>query len=243
MGGVEWRDKVAVVTGASRGIGRAIAELFARQGLRLTLVARSQDALLAFCTEHTLSEARALICAGDLSDPFFPQKVVEQTVEHFGQLDVIVNNAGIAFPASLEETTLEQWDLQMAVNVRAPFLICKAALPYLRRSQVPTIVNIASVVAYKGYVNQGAYTASKHALLGFSKVLAREVHKDGIRGHVVSPGGVATEMITSMRPDLDPSILVPPREIAEIVWFLISKRGNAVIDEVSVRRFSKEPWI
>jgi 3-oxoacyl-[acyl-carrier protein] reductase len=103
-------------------------------------------------------------------------------------------------------------------------------------------VNIASVVAVKGYVNQGAYTASKHALLGFTKVLARELHREGIRVHVISPGGVATDLIPSMRPDIPPETLIQPEEIAEIVWFLLSHRGNAVIDEVNVRRISNEPW-
>ena len=130
----------------------------------------------------------------------------------------------------------------MAVNARAPFLFCREAIPYLRKSDIPTIINISSVVGVKGYVNQGAYTASKHALMGMTKVLAQELHKDGIRVHVISPGGVATDMVTKTRPDLDISELVTPDEIADIVIFLLINRGNAVIDEINVRRHSNSPW-
>jgi 3-oxoacyl-[acyl-carrier protein] reductase len=104
-------------------------------------------------------------------------------------------------------------------------------------------VNISSVVGYKGYVNQGAYTASKHALVGFTKVLAQEVMADGIRVHLVSPGGVDTGLATSIRPDLDRSGLTTPREIAETVLFLLRQEGNAVIDEVNIRRPGKSPWV
>jgi 3-oxoacyl-[acyl-carrier protein] reductase len=130
----------------------------------------------------------------------------------------------------------------MAVNARAPFLLSKEAISYLKRSDIATIINISSVVGIKGYVNQGAYTASKHALMGFTKVLAQEVFQDGIRVHIISPGGVATGMVELTRPDIDPSTLISPEEIAEIVLFLLTHRGNAVIDEINVRRSATPPW-
>ena len=130
----------------------------------------------------------------------------------------------------------------MAVNARAPFLLSKEAIPYLKRSDMATIINISSVVGVKGYINQGAYTASKHALMGLTKVLAQEVFQDGIRVHVISPGGVATSMVELTRPDIDPSTLISPEEIAEIVLFLLTHRGNAVIDEINVRRSANPPW-
>ncbi|WP_438315154.1 SDR family NAD(P)-dependent oxidoreductase [Candidatus Caldatribacterium sp. SIUC1] len=239
----EWRGKVALVTGASRGIGRAIARTLAEKGLHLALCARSQEALEALKTELSALGAEVFVCAGDLADPTFPARLVREAGEYFGRLDVVVNNAGVALSKPLEETTLEEWEFQMAVNVRAPFLICREALPYLRRSALATIINISSVVGTKGYIHQGAYTASKHALMGFTKVLARELHPEGIRVHVIAPGGVGTDLIAAMRPDLLGERLITPEEIAEIVWFLLTMRGkNAVIDEVNVRRASNEPW-
>jgi len=238
-----WRGKVALVTGASRGIGRAIARTLAGKGLHLALCARSQEALEALRAELSALGAEVFVCAGDLADPAFPVRFVHEAGEYFGHLDVVVNNAGVALAKPLEETTLEEWEFQMAVNVRAPFLICREALPYLRRSALATIINISSVVGTKGYVHQGAYTASKHALMGFTKVLARELHPEGIRVHVIAPGGVGTDLIAAMRPDLLGERLITPEEIAEIVWFLLTMRSkNAVIDEVNVRRASNEPW-
>ncbi len=235
------KEKVALVTGATRGIGKAIAERLAQEGMCLALNGRNEENLKKVA-EELKGKTEVFISPGDLSEREVPEQVVREAVAHFGGLDVLINNAGVALSRSLEETTLEEWEYQMAVNARAPFLLCRAALPYLRRSSVPTIINISSVVGSKGYVHQGAYTASKHALMGFTKVLARELHGEGIRVHVISPGGVATDLVATMRPDIPPETLIAPEEIAEIVWFLLTHRGNAVIDEINVRRISNEPW-
>jgi len=128
------------------------------------------------------------------------------------------------------------------VNARAPFLLCREAVPYLKNSDIATIINISSLVGIKGYINQGAYTASKHALMGFTKVLAQEVHQDGIRVHIISPGVIDTEMETMTESDIDPFDLMSPDEIAEIVLFLLTHRGNAVMDEINIRRASNLPW-
>ena len=105
-----------------------------------------------------------------------------------------------------------------------------------------TIIQIVSVIGVKGYMNQGAYTASKHALMGMSKVLAQEVQPDNIRVHTILPGGVATDMIAEVRPDLKKSELMAPEDIADIVFFLLTHRSNAVIDDIHVRRASSTPW-
>ncbi|MEN3185251.1 MAG: SDR family oxidoreductase [Atribacterota bacterium] len=236
------KGKVALVTGATRGIGKAIAKLLAKKGLHLALNGRNEETLQKVIQEIGFLGVEAIAIPGDLSRVEVPALLVRKTIERFGRLDILINNAGVALSRPIEKTTVEEWDFQMAVNARAPFLLAQAAIPYLRQSETPTIINIASVVAYKGYINQGAYTASKHALLGLTKVLARELHPEGIRVHVISPGGVATDLIGNMRPDIPPETLIQPEEIAEIVWFLLSSQGNAVIDEVNVRRISNEPW-
>ncbi|MDK2896002.1 MAG: hypothetical protein PWP04_122 [Candidatus Atribacteria bacterium] len=237
------QGKVALITGASRGIGRAIAQTLAQKGLKLALNARSLDQLKEVKATLTTGEEEAVLCPGDLGDSATPIAVVKKVIDYFGQLDVLINNAGVALAKPLADTTLEEWDEQMAVNARAPFLLCREAIPYLKKSEVATIVNLSSVVGTKGYINQGAYTASKHALMGLTKVLARELHSEGIRVHVVAPGGVATDLISTMRPDLKANDLIHPQEIADIVWFLLSRRrGKAVIDEINVRRASNQPW-
>lgn len=242
MGKRHLTGRVALITGASRGIGRAIACMLAGQGVKLVITARSVEDLNETKEKIIALGGEALDYTMDLADITAPAQLVAKTVDHYGGLDILINNAGVGIPNSIEDTTLKQWDLHMALNARAPFLLCKEAIPHLRKSSIPTIINIASVVGTKGYINQGAYTASKHALVGFSKVLAKEVFEDGIRVHIISPGGVATDMVTNTRPDLDLSILMSPEEIADIVWFLLTHRGNSVIDEINVRRYSKMPW-
>ena len=155
-----------------------------------------------------------------------------------GGLDVLVNCAGLSQAGPFEDVTPEQWDRIFAVNAKAPFFISRAALPYLKESEKPIVINIASVVGFKGYIHQSAYASSKHALTGFTKVFAKEVQPFGIRVHLISPGGVATEMVKQMRPDIKPDELIQPEEIAEIVRFLVTKKGQGTIDQFYIRRYT-----
>ncbi len=242
MHGGPLEGKVAIVTGASRGIGRSIALTLARNGASLSLAARSEAALQAVQSEIEALGGRAASFPTDVSSEPEVGRLVHRTVERFGRLDILVNNAGIGILGPLAEMTTEQWDRIMAINARGPFLLCREAIPYLQRQGQAFIINVASVVGVKGYVNQAAYSASKHALMGMSKALAKEVQKDGIRVHAICPGGVDTEMVSQLRPDLDRSVLMQPEEIADIVLFLVTRQGNAVIDEIHVRRASSTPW-
>jgi len=236
------KGKVAVVTGASRGIGRVISENLAKSGVNLAINSRSPDQLEKVKEELKNYGIDVLSCPADLAEPEECVGIIKKTVEYFGGIDILINNAGIAIPKALRETTTDEWDLHMKINARAPFILSREALPYLIKSEMGTIINISSVVGRKGYVNQGAYTASKHALMGMTKVLAQEVFKDNVKVHVIAPGGVATDMVTKTRPDLDESLLISPQEIADIVMFLLTHRGNAMIDEINIRRFSSTPW-
>jgi len=234
--------KTIIVTGASKGIGKAISLSLAKAGHRLLLVGRNENDLKLLSDECLQFGGECLTVTIDLARPESAGIVVSNCIEQFAGLDVLINNAGVANPFSVENTPIEQWDLMMAVNARAPFLLCKKAIPYLKQSQQPSIINISSVVGRKGYVNQSAYTASKHALTGFTKALAKELHPLGIRVHLISPGGVATEMLIKTRPDLAGSGLIQPEEIAEIIEFLINMRGNLMIDEINLRRFGITPF-
>jgi 3-oxoacyl-[acyl-carrier protein] reductase len=234
--------QVAIVTGASRGIGRSTALALARNGACVSLAARTEVHLQAVQSEIEASGGQAASFPTDVSREAEVAHLVHGTVERFGRLDIVVNNAGIGIFESLAETTTEQWDRIMAINARGPFLLCRAAIPFLERQRQGFIVNIASVVGVKGYENQAAYSASKHALMGMTKALAREVQKAGIRVHAICPGGVDTTMANQARPDLDRSVLMQPDDIADIVLFLVTRRGNAVIDEIRVRRATSTPW-
>ena len=229
----------ALVTGSSRGIGLAIARELADIGYNLALVARSQEALQRVATEISSSSSVSIkTITADLSQEDSYSRIVAETIDTFGRLDLLVNCAGAAQQGSFTEVEPAQWDAIFAVNAKAPFFICKEALPYLKASPKPIIINIASVVGFKGYINQSVYAASKHALTGFTKVLAKEVQPFGVRVHLISPGGVATEMVKKMRPDIKPEELLQPEEIAEIVRFLVTRKGSGTIDQFSLRRYS-----
>jgi 3-oxoacyl-[acyl-carrier protein] reductase len=234
--------KTIIITGASKGIGKAVALKMANNGHRLLLAGRNENELKQLIYDCKKFDCECIYVVVDLARPEAAGIVINTCIEQFAGLDVLINNAGVANPFSVENTPLEQWDLMMAVNARAPFLLCKKAIPYLKQSQLATIINISSVVGRKGYVNQAAYSASKHALTGFTKALAKEVQPMGIRVHLLAPGGVATEMLTKTRPDLTSTGLIQPEEIAEVIEFLINKRGNAMIDEINLRRNSTQPF-
>ena len=227
---------IALLTGASRGIGRAIALELADLGFDLALVGRDQVSLEE--TASLIPGTRVSLITADLSDPGSSKYIVERTVSAFGGLDLLVNCAGVPQKGPFTEVTPEEWDRVFAVNARAPFFICQSALEPLKKSSKPMVINIASVVGFKGYINQSVYSSSKHALTGFTKVFAKEVQPFGIRVHLISPGGVATEMVKKMRPDIDPSELIQPEEIAEIVRFLVTRKGSGTIDQFYIRRYT-----
>ena len=229
---------VALVTGASRGIGKAIAEELASLGYDLALVARSAEALAESIASLPETCGKAVAIPADLSEEESYAAVVAETVAELGGLDVLVNCAGVSQSGPFEEITPEQWNQIFAVNAKAPFFLCKEALPYLKESAHPVVINISSVVGFKGYVHQSAYASSKHALAGFTKVFAKEVQPYGIRVHLISPGGVATDMVTRMRPDIDTEELIQPTEIAELVRFLVTREGKGTLDHLYIRRYS-----
>lgn len=229
----------ALVTGASKGIGRVIAEQLAADGYDLALVGRDTASLEE--VKEAVSEnhdIKAISIEADLSDINSCSRIVEETVKAFGGLDLLVNCAGLSHKGSFTTVTPEEWDRIFAVNAKAPFFISQAALPYLKRSEKPIVINVASVVGFKGYADQSVYSSSKHALTGFTKVFAKEVQPFGIRVHLISPGGVATEMVKKMRPDINADELIQPEEIAEIVHFLVTRKGKGTIDQFYIRRFS-----
>ena len=234
--------KVALITGASGGIGTEIARRFAQAGIDLALCGRSVEKLEKTREIVEGYGVQAMVCPCDLTRDNAARECVQAVLEQFGRLDILVNNAGMALSCPFEETTPEQFDRIMTLNVRTPYFLCQAALPALRQSDHATILNIASVVGHKGYPLQSAYAASKHALIGMSKSLANEVYQEGIRVHVIAPGAVFTDMVRIARPDLSEEGMILPEDVAEIAAFFLEHRTNAVIDEIALHRIGKEPF-
>ena len=240
---MNWKGKTAIVTGASGGIGSAVCEKLASLQMNQVITGRKMDVLEKLSAKACSLGAEVMACAGDVTDSAFRKSLVQNAVERFGSLDVVINCAGIAQNQHFEEVTEEDYDRIMNLNAKAPYFLCQAALPELRKSSCATIINITSVVAHKGYPFQSAYAASKHALAGFSKSLANEVYKENIRVHLISPGGVYTPMVALARPDLTPDMVSLPEDIANIAAFYLEMRdANAIVDEIQVHRSGKEPF-
>ncbi len=224
--------KVAIITGAGGGIGEATAVLFAREGARVCC--NSLSASAGQVARHIEEQGgQAVFFQGDVSTEEAAERMVSFTVERYGRLDILFNNAGIVLPGRLDNTTTEDWDRTMAVNVRSTFLVSKYALPEIIRSH-GCIINNASVAAIKGLKDRASYSASKGAVLALTRAMAADYLKDGIRINSVSPG-------TTESPSLERRIaafadpdqarkdfvarqpmgrLGRPQEIAEAVLFL-----------------------
>jgi NAD(P)-dependent dehydrogenase (short-subunit alcohol dehydrogenase family) len=195
------KDKVAIITGASKGIGRAIALGFAREGADVTLAARSGDLLEEVAEEVRQIGRRALPVVTDVTDEAAVESMVARTVEEFGQLDILVNNAGIPATRPVWGVRLEQWEHIMAVNLRGPFLCTKHAWRVMRKQGSGVIVNVGSLAGTRAYPMVSAYSASKWGLVGLTKACAEEGKRDGIRVNIMCPGKVNTEMRANVAED------------------------------------------
>jgi len=234
--------KVAIVTGASRGIGRAISVALAQENATVVLAARSIQQLQITAEQVTKAGGEPRIVHVELTEEKSIRNLIKVIGEKLGRLDILVNNAGVTHSAPLEQTSTEDWQRCISINATAPFILCREALPLLKKSQAAHIINIASVVGVKGYPLQSAYTASKHALRGMTISLAEELRGSNIRVHVLCPGGVDTDMVNSVRPDIAKDELIKPEEIAELVLYMVTHNGNAVVDELRIRRATSAPW-
>jgi NAD(P)-dependent dehydrogenase (short-subunit alcohol dehydrogenase family) len=191
------QGRIALVTGGGRGIGRAISLGFAREGASVAISARSQNEIDSIVEEIHGMGGTSLAMQGDLGAPGTPQQLVERTTKAFGTVDILVNNAGVgsaASPRPVADFDDEFWSLSLALNLTAPYLLCKAVLPYMLKKKRGRIINISSVAGKIGLVHASAYCASKHGLLGLTKALALEVARDGITVNAICPGPVRTAM-------------------------------------------------
>ncbi len=237
------KNKIALVSGASRGIGRSIALHLAGEGATVIACGRSKTKLHSLIKElNAIHDGGHIPIAADLQESKTFQQIATDVKKHFKKLDILVNNAGQTLSAAFEKTNITDFDRVIGINTKAPYFLTQALLPLLKKPKRTFIINVASVVAVKGYSHQTAYSASKHALRGFSIALANELHGSGIRVHVICPGGVDTEMVSRVRPDIKKDELIGPDEIARLVVFLVTQTNNAMIDDIHIRRQSSAPW-
>lgn len=187
--------KVALITGAGRGIGKGIALKFAEEGANLALTCTSlRDDVMAFEQELNAMGIKAKFYAFDASDFEAAQKNVAEIAAEFGRIDILVNNAGITKDAALKRLTEEQWDDILRVNLKSVFAMSKAVQPIMWKQACGSIINMSSVVGVRGNANQSNYAASKAGIIGFTKSIAQEMGARNIRCNVIAPGFIMTEM-------------------------------------------------
>lgn len=227
---------VALVTGASRGLGRAIALALGRAGWRIGVCARSGASVQRILAELRDAGITAAGRPADVGSEGDAAALVSHVERALGPIETLVNNAGVLHARPLEEITLEEWDETFSTNVRSLYLFTRAVLPGMRERRTGCIVNIASLSGRSGFVGGTAYTASKHAVLGFSRSLMLEVRNDGVRVIAVCPGSIATDMIQRQNMfEKDPARILQPEDVAEIVVDAVTLPARALVSELDIR--------
>ncbi|WP_291987621.1 3-oxoacyl-ACP reductase FabG [Luteitalea sp.] len=231
--------KVAVITGASRGIGRQTALTLAGAGATVVLTSRG-DAAEAVAAEVTAAGGQALALAADVSDAEAVKRVIDTTNERFGRLDILVNNAGITRDQLLLRMKRDDWDAVVATNLTGTFLCTQAVLKTMLKQRSGRIISISSVVGQSGNPGQTNYAATKAGIIGFSKALAREVASRSITVNVVAPGLIDTDMTRDISSDAQKNWtsaiplgrLGTPEDVAAAVCFLASDAAGYITGQV-----------
>jgi short-subunit dehydrogenase len=224
----------ALITGASSGIGKATALAFAKAGIHLVLLSRSQAKLEAVAAEAEQSGVKAQVCPLDLSEVELVRDRIAAIDEELGPIDILVNNAGIGYTNSLTETTLADWQKVLDLNLTSVFQCVQGILPGMRARGRGTIINIASVAGHQVFPNWGAYCVSKFGLVALSKTLAMEERPHGIRVITISPGSVNTPIwdTDTVQADFDRSRMLTPDIVAQSILHAALLPEQAVIEEL-----------
>jgi len=229
--------KVALITGASQGLGRALALAYAKEGARLIINSRSEEGIRPVAEEVEGLGAEVLAVAADVSKGEDAQRLVEEAASRFGRLDVLVNNAGLLGPrVAIEEYPEDEWRRVIDANLTGPYLVSRAAIPHLREGA--SIINVVSGVSVEGRAEWGAYSVSKFGVEGLSQILAAELEDRGIRSNAVDPGGMRTDMRAAAYPEEDPQSRITPEENTAVFLYLASDESKGVTG----RRFKAQEF-
>ena len=223
-------NKVAIVTGGSRGIGRGVAIAFAREGVAVAIVGRDK----AVCEETTAfitkNGGTAISVPADVSKEEDAGRIAEQTLEKLHRIDILVNSAAVNLPyRAVSEVALADWNWIIGVNLTGIFLVCKAVLPQMKKQHSGKIINFSSIGGLSGAPGRAPYRATKAAIINFTECLAAEVKEFGIDANTICPCVVETDMLRETKKTVAiPNIPMPPEEMAEVAVFLASNEGRAI---------------
>jgi NADP-dependent 3-hydroxy acid dehydrogenase YdfG len=227
--------KVAMITGAGRGIGRAIALAFAAEGAAVALVARSRADLADVAGEiREHPGARVLAAPTDVTQDAAVETLVEHAAGELGRLDILVTAAGTAAFAPVAESKPGDWDAMLTLNLRAVMVCCRAVLPTMMRQRSGTILNVASVAAKRALPGSAVYTATKTAVIGFSRVLAEELRAHGVRVGVLVPGAVDTPLWDTLGAAVPREKMLRPEDVARAAVLMAALPPHASLEELTL---------
>ncbi len=229
------KNRIAIITGGGRGIGRATALALAKEGADIVLAARTEDEITAVADEVKQLGRRALPIKTDVQQKTEVDAMVTQTLDTFGRVDILVNNAGVAIHNPIPKIREEDWDLTMAVNLKGVFLCTQAVFSHMCEQKYGHIINVSSVSGKFGHVNGGSYCASKFAVVGFTETTNNEGRPHGVKASVVCPGPVDTKMRRDNHPDDVIGNLTLPEDVADLILFLVSQSPRAHTLEAVIR--------
>jgi 3-oxoacyl-[acyl-carrier protein] reductase len=232
---MELINKVAVVTGAGRGIGKAIALTLAKHGADIALSSRTKTEIDAVAAEIKALGRQAIVVPSDVSKEEDVTRLADATIEHFGKIDILVNNAGIGVFAPVIEMKIDDFDKMFATNVRGVFLCTQAMLPAMIKQNTGDIINIASLAGRNSFKGGAGYSATKWALIGFSRSLMLEVRQHNIRVITLCPGSVDTSFSPNKGERKNADRIPKAGDIAQVVLDALLMQRNVMVSEIDIR--------
>jgi 3-oxoacyl-[acyl-carrier protein] reductase len=232
------QDKITVITGAGKGIGRAAAELFLKEGASLVLNSRTKTHLDSFKKEHISQKEKIICIPGDITKESTINKIIKVTIKKHKRIDILINNAGFGIFNDMIKTTNKEFDDMFNANVRALYIITRGFLPYMIKQNEGTIINIASLSGKQGFASGTIYCASKHAVMGLTRALFLEVRKYNIRVTAICPGSVDTDFFSiesHTSSNLKKETMLTPEDIAASCLYAASLPQNAAVSELEIR--------
>lgn len=222
-------NKVAIITGGGRGIGKATAIALAREGVRIVVAARTMSEIEAVAKEIQKMGGTALAIKTDVSKEQEVQNMVEKTIEAFGRVDILVNNAAVnIMPKSIVDLTLDEWDWLMSINLTGVFLCSKYVLKRMIDQKSGKIVNVSSVGGRRGGKGRAPYRPSKAAIINLTECIAAEVKEHNINVNAICPSATVTKMIKEIFPDRGTLTMIKPEDVANVIVFLVSEAARAL---------------
>lgn len=242
MNSTELKDKVVIITGAGQGLGEATSRSLAEAGAIVCLCDIKEDQVKQVAESIVSDGGKAEAFILNVTDPKNAEEVVGQIADKYGHVDVLINNAGTDVTKPLTDISLDEWDRVINVNLSGPFFMTKAVYGRFKDQGSGHVVNIASTAAKRTWTEASAYHASKWGLLGFSHAMHAEGRRDGIKFTAVVAGGMRTAFILERFPDVDPSVLQDPKNVAETIRFVLTQPAETVVPEVMVLPMKETSW-